>query len=94
MCKTFLRRACHQAVSTLLEIKTSGTGPSSERSEHRHTAEVTHLRARTYSRALLLYITVEVSGDELSAQAGNKMLRTHDGKGNVLIEVIPSRCSQ
>lgn len=52
-----------------------------------------HTPARTHvlARSLLLYITVEVSGDELSARAGNKMLRTHDGKGNVLIEVIPSR---
>lgn len=54
-----------------------------------------HTPARTHvlARSLLLYITVEVSGDELSARAGNKMLRTHDGKGNALIEVIPSRAA-
>lgn len=49
------------------------------------------MRTHVLARSLFLYITVEVSGDELSARAGNKMLRTHDSKGNVLIEVIPSR---
>lgn len=62
-------------------------------SPHRrgHTPACTHI----FARSLLLYITFEVSGDTLRAWAGNKkMLRTHDGKESILIEVIPSRGAQ
>lgn len=36
MCKSFLRRTCHQAVSTLQEIKSSGAEPRSEISIAHH----------------------------------------------------------
>lgn len=49
MCKSFLRRTCHQAVSTLLEIKSSGTGPSSESASPHHIG-----RTPAYSQRLSL----------------------------------------
>lgn len=79
MCKSFLRRTCHQTVSTLLEIKSLGAGPKqkeiSTSLHHRgHTPARTHTHTHIYiykcmltNKGFLFDFTGEMSGRELDS---------------------------